>query len=365
MAFLLNPFAVYSTLTLPEQFRPLEPTNNATGNSIIGGSNNSSGTDGKNSPLSNTTRDRNSSPTILQCTLAGAIGGVIGDTSVHSLDTVKTRQQGAFDVPKYKGTFNAYKTIWKEEGFFRGLYSGYSAAMLGSLPSSTAFFFVYEGIKRIAINNMHLNESVSYLGAGFLGDFVSSIFYVPSEVLKTRLQLQGRHNNPHYISGYNYTGLFDAAKTIIRDEGWQTLFYGYKATLFRDLPFSALQFTFYENFRDWAFELTSRRKNHDHLPTGLEMLTGAAAGGLAGTLTTPFDVVKTRMQTQNGSSAGLLLTSNSLFKSLGIIYQKQGLKGSFSGVGPRFVWTSIQSSIMLLLYQTCVQILTSERLSFD
>ncbi|KAF6007813.1 hypothetical protein HII13_004486 [Brettanomyces bruxellensis] len=251
MAFLLNPFAVYSTLTLPEQFRPLEPTNNATGNSITRGSNNSSGTDGKNSPLSNITRDRNSSPTILQCTLAGAIGGVIGDTSVHSLDTVKTRQQGAFDVPKYKGTFNAYKTIWKEEGFFRGLYSGYSAAMLGSLPSSTAFF------------------------------------------------------------------------------------------------------------------LFMKKKNHDHLPTGLEMLTGAAAGGLAGTLTTPFDVVKTRMQTQNGSSAGLLLTSNSLFKSLGIIYQKQGLKGSFSGVGPRFVWTSIQSSIMLLLYQTCVQILTSERLSFD
>ena len=361
----LNPFAVYSTLTLPEQFRPARSPINETNITAIGGPNRSSQNGSQKTPGSDTLRATEGLPTLWQCTLAGAIGGVLGDTSVHSLDTVKTRQQGAYDVPKYKGTFHAYKTIWREEGFFRGLYSGYSAAMLGSLPSSAAFFFVYEGVKRIAIDDLHFNESVSYLGAGFLGDFVSSIFYVPSEVLKTRLQLQGRYNNPFYMSGYNYTGLSNAVKAIVRDEGWHTLFYGYKATLFRDLPFSALQFTFYENFRNWAFKLTGGRKNYDHLPTILEMLTGAAAGGLAGTLTTPFDVVKTRMQTQNTLSGSLLLTSNSLFRSLAIIYQKQGLRGSFSGVGPRFVWTSIQSSIMLLLYQTCVHVLTSERFSFD
>lgn len=303
-------------------------------------------------------------PTIWQCALAGGFGGLIGDTSMHSLDTVKTRQQGASHIPKYSNTLTAYRTIFSEEGFRRGLYGGYSAAMLGSLPSSAVFFLTYEYIKRYAINDLGIPETPAFLAAGFLGDLFSSVFYVPSEVMKTRLQLQGRHNNPHFKSGYNYKGLIDAAKTIVRNEGAATLFYGYKATLTRDLPFSAFQFTFYEKFRQWAFKLTSDDKSIDSfketegrsLPLYAELLTGAAAGGLAGMLTTPLDVVKTRMQTQNGTSA-VILKSNSIMQSLKTIYSVQGINGLFSGVAPRFVWTSVQSSVMLLLYQVFLKAL--------
>lgn len=60
--------------------------------------------------------------------------------------------------------------------------------------------------------------------------------------------------------------------------------FGYKETLFRDLPFSALQFSFYETFRQWAIYSNN---GSDDLSISMELLTGAAAGGLAGTLTTP------------------------------------------------------------------------------
>lgn len=307
-------------------------------------------------------------PSIWACALAGGFGGLIGDTSMHSLDTVKTRQQGASHIAKYNTTLMAYRNIFREEGFRRGLYGGYSAAMLGSLPSSAVFFLTYETVKRYAINDLGIPETPAFLAAGFLGDLFSSVFYVPSEVLKTRLQLQGRYNNPHFSSGYNYNGLIDAARTIVKTEGPGTLFYGYKATLTRDLPFSALQFTFYEKFRQLAFELTGENTGKDvkqsatdnegkTLPLYAELLTGAAAGGLAGTITTPLDVVKTRMQTQNGTSA-LVLDSNSITSSLKTIYTKEGLKGLFSGVAPRFVWTSVQSSVMLVLYQVFLQALS-------
>src|SRR5579859_5064651 len=87
---------------------------------------------------------------------------------------------------------------------------------------------------------------------GLLADLAASFVYVPSEVLKTRLQLQGRYNNPFFRSGYNYKSTAHAAHTIVRNEGFSALFYGYKATIFRDLPFSALQFTFYEQGQTWA-----------------------------------------------------------------------------------------------------------------
>lgn len=252
---------------------------------------------------------------------------------------------------------------------------------------------------------------ISY-NQGFLADFAASFVYVPSEVLKTRLQLQGRYKNPFFHSGYNYRGTVDAAKTIIRREGFSALFYGYKATIFRDLPFSALQFTFYEQAQTWARQLKKSRE----IGLPLELLTGAAAGGLAGVITCPLDVVKTRIQTQVNPSAELgtrlspgirsstplkvprasnptttvksgvssapitstlkqqarsistsspsthtprpgciNLDTSSVVTGLKLLYKTEGIGGWFRGVGPRFVWTSVQSGCMLFLYQTILK----------
>ncbi|AGO14246.1 AaceriAFL196Wp [[Ashbya] aceris (nom. inval.)] len=299
---------------------------------------------------------------LLHCVLAGGIGGAIGDSVMHSLDTVKTRQQGAPGEAKYRHMISAYRTLALEEGVRRGLYGGYGAAMLGSFPSAAVFFGTYEWVKRQMINEWQIHETYSHLAAGFLGDLFSSVVYVPSEVLKTRLQLQGCYNNQHFRSGYNYRGLTDAVRTIVRTEGVSALFFGYKATLTRDLPFSALQFAFYERFRKWAF-LLERKPADGHLSFTAEVVTGASAGGLAGIITTPLDVVKTRIQTQPRGSTGSLdaaapaRLNGSIFRSLLVVLRYEGLGGAFSGVGPRFIWTSIQSSIMLLLYQTALRAL--------
>jgi hypothetical protein len=239
--------------------------------------------------------------------------------------------------------------------------------------------------------------------AGFLGDLAASVVYVPSEVLKTRLQLQGRYNNPYFNSGYNYRGTVDAVRTIVRHEGFSALFYGYKATLYRDLPFSALQFMFYEQGQIWARQYKGSRD----IGWQLELLTGAVAGGLAGTITCPLDVVKTRLQTQLHMPEGLSpqaptvttkrenanvkeghathtsegasqrlqkrlistsspsthipkpgavnLETSSIYEGLKLIYRTEGVAGWFRGVGPRAVWTSIQTGCMLFSYQAILR----------
>jgi hypothetical protein len=216
--------------------------------------------------------------------MAGGLGGSTGDMLMHSLDTVKTRQQGAPTALKYATTPQAYRTIFLEEGLFRGLYSGVTPAFMGSLPGTVIFFGTYEYSKRYLIDS-GCPDSLAYLAGGFIGDLFASFVYVPSEVLKTRLQLQGRHNNPHFKSGYNYRGTLDAARTIVRVEGPAALFYGYKATIMRDLPFSALQFAFYEQFRKWA---KMYKGPGNDLGLALEIGTGAMAGGLAGIITCPL-----------------------------------------------------------------------------
>jgi hypothetical protein len=45
------------------------------------------------------------------------------------------------------------------------------------------------------------------------------------------------------------------------------------------------------------------------------------------------------------------LDTSSVFTGLKMIYRREGLAGWFRGVGPRGVWTSIQSGTMLVMYQ--------------
>ena len=68
-------------------------------------------------------------PPFVHAMLAGGLGGTMGDMLMHSLDTVKTRQQGDPHLPpKYASMGNTYWTIFRQEGVVRGLYGGVTPA---------------------------------------------------------------------------------------------------------------------------------------------------------------------------------------------------------------------------------------------
>jgi hypothetical protein len=346
-------------------------------------------------------------PPYIHAMLAGGIGGTMGDMLMHSLDTVKTRQQGDPHMPpKYTSMGNTYWTIFRQEGVRKGLYGGVLPAFMGSFAGTTIFFGCYEYSKRYMVDH-GVNPSLAYFTAGFFADLAASPVYVPTEVLKTRLQLQGRFNNPSFASGYNYRGTLHALRTIYKTEGAAELFSGYKATIFRDLPFSAIQFALYERAQGYAKGWAGAGND---IGLAMEIITGAGAGGIAGVLTCPMDVVKTRIQTEldpdvvasarskqrssnaaaakalstphtlpsrpsptspalsnakpistSGASTALKhhgqvsLDTESVTLALRKIYQTEGLAGWFRGVGPRGVWTSVQSATMLVLYQTLLK----------
>ncbi|KAG0306814.1 hypothetical protein BGZ98_001679 [Dissophora globulifera] len=289
-------------------------------------------------------RDGEQDPPYLDVLIAGGLGGTVADFLMHSVDTVKTRLQGqpAAHPPKYYNMFHAYGTILREEGIARGLYSGVAPAMSGSRS---------------------------------LGDFVASFIYVPSEVLKTRMQLQGRYNNPSFVSGYNYKSTWHALQMIIKHDGAGALYQGYRATLLRDVPFSALQFAFYEKFKAEAKKWEGRADGQMSLP--VETACGAIAGGLAGFLTTPLDVMKTLLQTQVKRPSSSIASSSTVSNLSGTAAQKyyvgiwDGLKwnlrhhgvisGLFRGVGPRVSWTALQSAIMFVIYEQMLQLQANMR----
>lgn len=98
--------------------------------------------------------------------IAGGIGGTTGDLLMHSLDTVKTRQQGDPHMPpKYTTMAASYSKILRQEGFRRGLYGGWVPALLGSFPGTVIFFGTYEYTKRKLIDR-GVTPQLAYLSSG-------------------------------------------------------------------------------------------------------------------------------------------------------------------------------------------------------
>lgn len=50
-------------------------------------------------------------------------------------------------------------------------------------------------------------------------------------------------------------------------------------------------------------------------------------------------------------SGPLKFNTSSIVEGLRLLYKTEGIPGWFRGVGPRAVWTSVQSGTMLVLYQ--------------
>lgn len=58
----------------------------------------------------------------------GMASGVVACAATHPFDTVKTRMQANMDkkaAPEYKSMPSTFMHVYREKGFFQGLYSGF------------------------------------------------------------------------------------------------------------------------------------------------------------------------------------------------------------------------------------------------
>lgn len=151
---------------------------------------------------------------------------------------------------------------------------------------------------------------------------------------------------------------------------------GYSALVARNLPFTALQFPMFEHIRAVLWRRRGRRGDGEPdvarpgqlLETGLICGTSAgSAGALAAFMTTPSDVVKTRMMLFAGdgapeeeggakqSSEGGKRPRGRKQSALAVtkqVYAERGIRGFFRGALFRSAWTVLGSGLYLGTYET-------------
>ncbi|KAK7852972.1 mitochondrial carrier protein coac1 [Quercus suber] len=123
------------------------------------------------------------------------------------------------------------------------------------------------------------------IAGGAAGAFAKTTV-APLERIKILLQTR--------TEGFHSLGVFQSLKKLLKHEGFQGFYKGNGASVIRIIPYAALHFMTYEQYRCWILN------NYSALGTGplIDLLAGSAAGGTAVLCTYPLDLARTKLAYQ-------------------------------------------------------------------
>jgi solute carrier family 25 aspartate/glutamate transporter 12/13 len=137
---------------------------------------------------------------------------------------------------------------------------------------------------------------------------------------------------------------------IIKNLGLMGLYKGASACLLRDVPFSAIYFTSYNHLKRDLFGEGPTKKLGV-----LQLLTaGAIAGMPAAYLTTPCDVIKTRLQVEARKGE---TKYTSLRHCATTVFREEGFRAFFKGGPARILRSSPQFGVTLAAYEVLQKLL--------
>lgn len=272
---------------------------------------------------------------------AGAFAGIFVSLCLHPMDTVKTVVQSCRSDQRsipYIG-----KSILHERGL-SGLYRGIASNIVSSAPISAIYTFSYESVKG-ALLPLFTKEyhSVAHCVAGGCASVATSFVFTPSERIKQQMQV-----------GSHYHSCWNALLGIVGKGGFSSLYNGWGAVLCRNVPHSIIKFYTYESLKNMMF---SSHQAHAQPTTISTLLCGGIAASTAALFTTPFDVVKTRLQTQVPGSVNRY---HGVFNTLKDISRHEGLKGLYRGLSPRLAMYMTQGALFFASYESFKRLFSTQ-----
>lgn len=184
-----------------------------------------------------------------------------------------------------------------------------------------------------------------------MSEISACLIRIPTELLKQRAQA-GQHSGSTLLAFKDVLSRAKGSKLTAARE----MYTGTLITIARDVPFTVLQFTMWEAMKaGWLRHLSksqdpSSSAEPPRITTTSAAVFGSISGSIAGALTTPLDVIKTRtmLARQDASPSHGRISPISM---AGKIYREEGPKAFMKGVGPRVAWIGIGGAVFLGGYQ--------------
>ncbi|KXH48812.1 hypothetical protein CSIM01_12473 [Colletotrichum simmondsii] len=271
----------------------------------------------------------------------GSLAGAFGAFMVYPIDLVKTRLQNQRSARPgerlYKNSIDCFQKVWRNEGP-RGLYSGVVPQLIGVAPEKAIKLTVNDIVRTYFTNKEGKIWTGHEILAGGTAGACQVVFTNPLEIVKIRLQVQGEVAKT--VEGAPKR----SAMWIVRNLGLVGLYKGASACLLRDVPFSAIYFPTYSHLKKDLFGESPTKK----LGVVQLLTAGAIAGMPAAYLTTPCDVIKTRLQVEARKGEA---TYTGLRHAAKTIWKEEGFRAFFKGGPARIFRSSPQFGFTLAAYE--------------
>lgn len=200
-----------------------------------------------------------------------------------------------------------------------------------TVPATTIYFATYENLKS------SLHNTLGPYWTPFLSGSMARVFTAtlssPLELLRTFLQSKKDPMRIRELLGQlNSFG------------GVKRLWVGWTPTLLRDVPFSAIYWTFYEEILRRTVPTNSTPKFRDNFTAGV------ISGSVAAVATLPCDVIKTRMQMQIDDLT-FLKKPMSIRETVRQLIAEEGYRGFLKGAVPRAFRVAPACAVMISCYE--------------
>ncbi|KAJ8409482.1 hypothetical protein AAFF_G00228830 [Aldrovandia affinis] len=268
--------------------------------------------------------------------MAGALAGAVSRTGTAPLDRMKVFMQVHSSRSNKISLVGGFRQMIKEGGMM-SLWRGNGVNVLKIAPETAIKFTAYEQYKKFLSSEGGKVQTHHRFIAGSLAGATAQTAIYPMEVMKTRLTLRKTGQ---------YSGMFDCAKQILKNEGLKAFYKGYTPNLLGIIPYAGIDLAVYESLKNaWL-----SRYAKDTVNPGILVLLGCGTiSSTCGQLASyPLALIRTRMQAQASMGGSEQVTMSGLVRN---ILAKEGFFGLYRGILPNFMKVIPAVSISYVVYE--------------
>jgi solute carrier family 25 carnitine/acylcarnitine transporter 20/29 len=232
---------------------------------------------------------------------------------------------------EYKGAIDCASKIWKNEGPL-AFYKGTLTPLLGIGACVSVQFGAFHYARRqLEARNTSANSlspptlslGQFYLAGAFAG-ITNTVLSTPIEHIRIRLQTQ-----PHDPAHRLYSGPADCIRKLYRAGGLRAIYRGTGVTSIREAQAYGMWFLTFEALMNADAEHTGM--NRKEIATWKVALYGGLAGEALWLASYPFDVIKSKMQTDGFGGAQKYKSMRAVAAEM---WARGGARAFWTGIGP-------------------------------
>eukprot|EP01083_Nonionella_stella_P168829 571141_1 len=280
--------------------------------------------------------------------VTGSVASMTAEMCTLPIDISKTRLQlqGSADAVSsvsrpYSGMIDCIVQTGRNEGI-SGLWKGWPPALIRQGVYSGIRMGLYEPIRDSILSDeqragsAHIPFWKMFFSGGLAGGIGSGVA-TPIDLVKVRFQAD--------VAGTRYKNTLDAFVTIFREEGLRGSFTGAAPAMQRAVLVNAGELASYDYIKRWIVGLGIEVLGEKHHTT--HFLASFGAGFCAAVISSPVDVVKTRLMNQKAHQK----LYSGVLDCLSRTVRAEGFRALYNGFLPNWLRIGPWSVIMFMTYE--------------